>query len=278
MAVLAQDDFNRIDAATLGAFWVKSLATTNQFKIASNQTRVDAVNVHCGNYYLSGLFTWPDDQYSQAVVVTVTNNLTAVTVRMATVGSTRNWYIGGSYNAAGNFLLRISKFVNGTFTDLGAHATDILFGTQRLRLEAQGTNLRLYVDGLEKVAATDASHTTGMPGIHAIHNSTTVGIFDNWEGGALTPANKATVGPLIENIGVFDETTGHMISNLTFEVLISKSGAAHRTFVTVAVDEVDPQQTIRTNLITAIQAMALSQFDITLAATDIIAPNYAVGA
>jgi hypothetical protein len=65
MAVLASDDFNRTDAATLGTGWSEIT-----FGIVSNHAKINTSSDD-GYAYYSGA-TWPDDQYSEATLGTTT--------------------------------------------------------------------------------------------------------------------------------------------------------------------------------------------------------------
>lgn len=75
--------------------------------------------------------------------------------------------------------VEITKRVSGSYTTISANAP--CTPTSKVRLEAQGTTIRCYVNGTLALTATDSSIATGQPGI--LGNAG--GTLDNWRGGAL---------------------------------------------------------------------------------------------
>jgi pectate lyase len=73
--------------------------------------------------------------------------------------------------------VQLRKAVNGTWTTLAT--TTFTVSTNRwytLKFELVGTSLKGYVDGVQKVSATDSSRTTGTVGVSSYY---AVGEFDD---------------------------------------------------------------------------------------------------
>jgi len=72
------------------------------------------------------------------------------------------------------------------FTLLGSADTNVGVAPRRLRLESQGTSHRVYFNGVLMLSLTDATYTTGQPGIaDAIFGGVTVKTL-SFSGGELT--------------------------------------------------------------------------------------------
>ena len=89
--------------------------------------------------------------------------------------------------SGGTHTLILGKLVNGVNTSL-ATTTSVVTNGDTIELECEGTALRLYQNGVEKVSATDASISTGLPGIVNLTQATAGNYGDNWEGGNLSAA------------------------------------------------------------------------------------------
>jgi hypothetical protein len=182
----ASDDFNRANAATLGANWTQAKGDSARHGILGNQADANGA-ADCGDYYSATAFG--GDQFSQATVVAVASLLQAVTVRGITSGVNRDRYNGGhDFNDTGNKRHRIYKYVGGVWTSLGAHASEDLTAGHVARLEAVGTGLDLKINGVSKVATTDASLASGQPGLYSVHGVADVAMWDDWSGGDLATA------------------------------------------------------------------------------------------
>ena len=144
------DDFNRANGAP-GSNWQQ--ATGGSFLIVSNKL----VRQPGGTPRIDWNHDLPStDHYSEADVTGASVDLVAVLVRCSSDVSDTVGYIAfldpGSSTA---YIFRLSDFgnvaINPSFTHGDAH---------RLRLEAQGTTLRLYVDGSLVCSGTDSTFTT----------------------------------------------------------------------------------------------------------------------
>jgi len=79
----------------------------------------------------------------------------------------------------GNPYLQVFKRISGTWTGFNSYASGALAAGTKIRLEAIGSTLVVYVNGVEKITAHDTSLTGGAPGIMADGTPKA----DNWAGG-----------------------------------------------------------------------------------------------
>jgi hypothetical protein len=182
--VLATDNFDRANAADLGANWTTQTGYAT-FGINTNACDSTSAGLNCGNWYSA--ISWPSDQYSQITLsATVAANSDAATVRAASAATT--FYAGGHNNGdAGNFSRRIWKLVAGAFTSLGTEAVNIV-ASDIIRLDVQGSNLELKVNGVSSITVTDAAIASGNAGISANHSAVDVPLLDDFEGGDFEPS------------------------------------------------------------------------------------------
>lgn len=181
MAVLASDSFTRADAATLGANYTQMKGVADSLGIFSNQADAASVN-RCGNYYSA--ISWPNDQYSQAKLVSVANSTdTAVSVRAITTGAARNAYHGGhAHSETGANTPAIWKQVANVLTVLSSGGS-ALVGGETIYLEVQGTALVLKVNGSTVTSTTDASLASGSAGLYEENRAGNIAVLDDWVGG-----------------------------------------------------------------------------------------------
>jgi hypothetical protein len=177
------DNFNRADGA-LGSNWLNS-PTLSGLTIVSN-----AVN--------SAGATWKTAYWNQAVNAFAANQSSQVTIPVAAAGVftaavVRHQAAASSYyfafvNAGTNQGL-IYRSDAGTFVNLVIQPSVTVVAGDTLKLEIIGSNLTLYVNGVAKAVATDATYATGQPGISANN-----GTIDNFAAfGGLT----GTSGPIV---------------------------------------------------------------------------------
>src|SRR5216117_2215069 len=123
MSVLASDNFNRANAASLGANWILFKGIANHQGIFSNAADLTVASARNGDAYDGGV-SWPNDQYAQAKVVTMPDaaGTWAVVVRGEAVsGVSRTFYAAGvNPGDSGDTFTRIWKFVGNTFTGLAS--------------------------------------------------------------------------------------------------------------------------------------------------------------
>jgi hypothetical protein len=192
MTALALDDFNRADAANLGANWTVVTSESATAIVSNKASAHDPQTADCSDYY--NAVTWPNDQYSQAQV-TATAGFTnedgpAMMVRASAAAKTY-YRVVLCHNGSNN--LAIAKKVAGTYTLLGSRTTAFTDG-DTLYFEAQGTNLLAKLNGSALgVAIGDSSIASGNAGLSYSFESSTGGAttgctYDNWEGGNFASA------------------------------------------------------------------------------------------
>lgn len=184
MSVLATDDFDRADNANLGASW-DQITGEFAYKLASNKAEPSVLNQDCAEYH-SGI-VWPDDHYGQCILTPSTSGGSAssdrgigLAARAATAARTYYRLSTDATGATNN--IGLSKFVAAVKTNLWFRSLAIAAGDV-VRLEVQGTTLRVFFNGVQLGAdTTDASIATGSPGVSY---SGTVGAcsLDDWMGG-----------------------------------------------------------------------------------------------
>lgn len=194
--LIASDDFNRAGPG-LGSNWAQlssgrgdvvinsSTKVTGQFGVLSNDHSA-------ARWVGSGTFT--DDQYASVKVQSLTsfagtNDRVGVIVRAsADTDANRDYYLAtaDADSATSTHLVRLSKWVNGTFTQIhSGNAT--LAENDRLELEAEGTTIRVCINGTAiggSFTVTDSDISTGKPGVATAGNASCFG--DDWEGGNLS--------------------------------------------------------------------------------------------
>lgn len=203
MPALATDDFNRADTVgpDLGINWTNVFAgafASNGFQITSNVAvpttlGSDKLEIYTG-------VTFPADQYAQAkITVTGTSAQTGPgpAVRGAVDGSCYRVVV--NKRVADN--VEIQKFVGATFSSLGLR-TALWVDGDTLRIEAQGTSIRVHQNGAQLGAsATDSALVSGFPGISYSSTSTTASV-DDWEGGTFSvEADNSPIGFLGRGAG-----------------------------------------------------------------------------
>lgn len=178
----ANDDFNRADAGTLGSNWTTQ---TNEVTCGVTSNKVARTNIFNfnGNWYNAVSFT--GDHYSQAVCQ-VNNADAGIAVRCRCQPSAQSYYAGGAdANQFGTFKYRIWKNVAGTLTSLAAHGSQETAAGDVVRLEVQGTSLKLFVNSVELLSTTDSALSGGAPGLNADINPTGTAVWDDWVGSDL---------------------------------------------------------------------------------------------
>lgn len=123
--------------------------------------------------------------------------------------------------------LTLAKVVAGSATVLGTYEAGTLSGTYTLRIEAIGTSIKGYLNGVERISATDSSITSaGYPTLSintANGTSSSAGVnADNWSYGTTSAVS----------LGVESGTgtdAGSMTDNSTATKTASDSGAATDT-------------------------------------------------
>lgn len=201
MAVLASDNFNRADNADLGASW-DVLTGNNAFSIVANA--VSPANVGDDSAESNNSVTWPNDQYSQVVLITSgysggANDGVGVGVALRCATGARTFYRIVAAGAISNGT-ELAKFVAGSYTSLGNSSqawvtTNILYG------EAVGTTIKVKRNGTDIISVTDSAITSGRPGL-SHSGPSAAAVLDDWEGGDLGVAFTPVLSHLVGNVAV----------------------------------------------------------------------------
>lgn len=143
------DDFNRADSTNLGAAWVE---VSGDWSIVSNQLSPGAAG---GTIILRA-----------AGAMASNDNFAQVTIAATTAASQGVWCRGNS-NISQGYLLRnngtswdLFQVVGGSFTVIGTYAAAAAPGDVA-KVQAVGTTIKGYVNGIQRISVTDTAVTTG---------------------------------------------------------------------------------------------------------------------
>lgn len=189
MAIIATDGFNRANTTgpDMGTDW--TVVDTGGFgtgglQIVSNTCQPNGLGSDKCELFTNA--TWPSDQYAQTkVTITGTNTDSGLGV-VVRGGSDATLYWAVVCKAASNNV-SVAKKIAGSFTLIGRRTATWVDG-DTLRLEVEGTTLRVYQNGAQLGADfTDSSVGSGTPGV-VYSTAITSGSMDDWEGGNLSVA------------------------------------------------------------------------------------------
>lgn len=186
MAQLATDNFNRADSLDLGANWTPPAAGFDPLQIVSNAVRPQTITIFNGEYYSA--ISWPADQYSECRLIAIpATNGPGPAARMSTTDQT--FYVVNA-NTGG---LQLFRVLAGSVVQIGSSATVPVVG-DILRIEAQGTTIRVLLNSVQQISVVDANIATGQAGIF-VYEATAVtnSQLDEWAGGDFagsTPFNE----------------------------------------------------------------------------------------
>lgn len=178
------DNFNRANGA-LGANWTEITAADAAPTISSN-TAIGGTGLSTwgdGSLWTANSFT--NDQYAEFDATYAAVGDVEVLLR-GNVAGTQGYLL--VWNGTDVSILELPGL--GTLdTDAGNPTS----GTHNLRFEAEGTALRGYVDNVQVVSTTDATWTSGSPGIIFYRGTAgTGGSIDNFEAGNLIALTATT--------------------------------------------------------------------------------------
>jgi hypothetical protein len=242
MAQIITDDFNRVDAATLGANWTNSHGTG--LGIVSNQASSkgnSGASADCAVYSGAG-WTGGNDQYGEAVIITKPSACDAgPIVRGATGAETFYEFEINDNDAAvalgSSMRCGLYKVSASTYTLLGSASSFTVSSGDTLRVEAQGTSITAKLNGVVKFGpTTDSGIASGKPGIACFGTTAKVLIISqqailrvstNADAPLLRPATmgfRTGLGGLI--VGKFQQRVYPQLNSVT---IASISGSAIAT-------------------------------------------------
>jgi hypothetical protein len=190
---LATDTFTDTAGTTLqthtgevGATWTKATVSATDM-VVSNENRIRKAGTGIAVYTASATPSTPDYSVEADVHVksSLAGDLAGPVGRTDPSSANGTFYVFGYLRDAGTwYLIRV---LNGASTVLGTYAQALTPGTSyAARLEMQGTTIRGYVDGVQRVSATDAGiAAAGRAGVllgntgSAAHTDTTGMHLDN---------------------------------------------------------------------------------------------------
>jgi hypothetical protein len=189
--VVATDDFNRANATLTASSpdWASTGAWPTP-SIVSNKVRPSATGVDQGSYWSSSGFA--NDQWVEFDV-----DLTGVSGYSGATAWVRRTADNAFYAAewADGGTLKLFVVTPGSgWVQIGATVSGAGL-TGRLRLEAVGSRITVFKDGVQQITQTDATHTTGRPAFHIFHAGGTAPSIDNFSAGDWEVAEaKTTTG------------------------------------------------------------------------------------
>lgn len=187
MTILATDDFNRADAANLGANWTNK---RNGFGIFTNQADISVAADDNISYYSA--ISWPNDGYTQAVCAAAAaanrTMLVGYRIQSGANGQRSGYYGGVDGRNQGNNNLGIWLWNVSTPTLLTFDAGTVLAANDVLKLTCIGTTITLYVNGVQKLQGTDGTWSSGNAGMFGCNALVDVALLDLFEGGDVPSA------------------------------------------------------------------------------------------
>lgn len=187
MTQLASDDFNRADSGNLGVNW------TNDSGV-NLQVQTNVATIVSNNFALCTFtgISWAgvNDQYAECQIKTLesTRDMGLVVRSTGTYFTTDTAYLAiiNSLDAAvtlgSSMRVQLTKTVSNVFTDL-VNVDMVVNTNDIIRLEANGTNIRVLINGVVQLSTTDADVTAGNPGIFISSGTAGGSQWDNFAAG-----------------------------------------------------------------------------------------------
>lgn len=179
------DDFNRANSTDLGANWVE---VSGDWSIVSNQLSPGAAG---GTIILRA-----------ATAMDSTDHYAQVTIAATTAASQGVWCRGNA-NISNGYLWRnngsswdLFSVVGGSFTVIGTYAAAATPGDVA-KVQAVGTTIKGYVNGIERVSTTNTAVTTGTS--VGIRSDSTSGLrYDDFAAADITAGATLALAGAIE--------------------------------------------------------------------------------
>jgi hypothetical protein len=190
MPQLASDNFQRANENPLsdGGNWTKIpgiFESPNQ--IVSNLCEGTQTN-SCGNFY-SGI-TWPNDQYSEFTLATLTTGSLGPVARCSS--SAETYYRLQLAASGGSQAVGINLMNAGSSSTLGTSSNFSTAVGGILKIQAQGTTISAWYNGAQKLSVTDSTLSSGSAGIYLqpflSNNSCQISA---WDGGSVVTQQAA---------------------------------------------------------------------------------------
>ena len=174
------DDFNRADNADLGTDWAGLLGNC---KIVTNTVQPTTTGTECAEGFGAGTTDFTDDHSSQVTLSTF-NSAAESGIGVIVRAVSNTFYACYANRNAASTTTVIGEWTAGVFASLTSENSTTWAATDTIKLKVIGSTLTCYRNGAQLLTTTDATITTGQPGIYAyvITSATTTTIFDDWAG------------------------------------------------------------------------------------------------
>ena len=170
--MVVTDNFNRADAANLGANWTDP---GGNWSIVSNQASGPGSGDQ-DNYAIWTANVFANDQYSQATLKSTGS--VGVTVRASGTGAGKQWYALRLLDATQAVIELVSNATGRSLLTTITHAFAV---NDVIKLDAASTTLTAYLNGAQVGQVTNAALASGSAGIMIFSAPTQT--LDDWEGG-----------------------------------------------------------------------------------------------
>jgi hypothetical protein len=212
---LAVDTFNRADENPLsdGGKWTTVVNSFGGLRLVSKAAQPIAINTW-GLQVFDGGIVWPNDQYTE--VVLAANNTGATRQNIHIIRTTSGASGANNYQLTIFGTLGISQTVDVFSTTNGSSVLIASFTAtpnvgDTWRMQAIGSTIKIYQNGVLVQTVIDTNWVSGKPGLQAFNSSATADTaFSAWEGGMSAPwaGGNANVIPMY---GGGAGTTGDML-------------------------------------------------------------------
>ena len=179
---LAGDDFNRANENPIAGNWTSGPGFASDVQLLNNAVRVvwdPTFNNNAVAFWSAR--TWPANQWSEVTIPTVpTTDDVGPAVRIA--ASEATYYVAPVYPDG---RLAIYRSINHSFVQLHTTGPGVAVAGDRVRLEVEGTVLRVFKNGVLMGEVVDGAIVAGAPGLVLDDVTATL---DDWAGGTIDSA------------------------------------------------------------------------------------------
>lgn len=179
------DNFNRTSG--LGSGWN---TVSGSWAISLNELVPSSYYTVC---LINRTETFPNDQYSQIKIKFAPEGEVDPPLNMV---SCRTDGSGGGYHAAfDRFGVTLLKGPTATYVADGSATGNTEDTYYTIKISATGSTIKVFIDGVEKISATDTTYTSGKPGVRsATGDSITLRPFDDFECTDASPSETFPAG------------------------------------------------------------------------------------
>lgn len=197
------DDFERADGTVIGNGWTEVSGDLALASGAVYATTQPSVLRQDSSIMATG------DHYAEALIPTAGTAGPMVCVRMGT-GATLDGYAA---RLGSSSTVQLYSYSAGTGTLIGSQVVTAPVGTYTLRLTAEGTGLRVALDGTLVLSVTDSTHSSGRRVGGRFGSTTTSHAFRSFNAADLATA--PTNSPPVASAGPDQAVTGGTTVTLT---------------------------------------------------------------